>query len=327
MTTSLRAEIEKWPLAKPFRITGYAFDVIDLLVVSLERDGYVGRGEAAGVYYLSDTPAAMFEQIESLRTTIESGVSREKLQEMLPPGGARNALDCAIWDLDAKSRRKAIWELTGIRPKAVTTAFTIGIEDTPESMAMSAKDASSYPKLKIKLNADRPVERVAAIRAARPDAELVVDANQGWTYEQLVDVSPRLAELGVKLIEQPLPRGADELLEGYASPLPLAADESCLHRGELDQAAKRYQVINIKLDKAGGLTESLLLAREARSKGLNLLVGNMLGTSLGMAPAFVVAQLCRYVDLDGPLLLTRDRSPGLSCDCGKIAVPDSRLWG
>jgi L-alanine-DL-glutamate epimerase-like enolase superfamily enzyme len=207
------------------------------------------------------------------------------------------------------------------------TAFTIGIEDTPETMAARAKEASIYPILKIKVDQDRPVERLAAIRAARPDADLMIDANQGWTFEQLLDVSPKLAEMGVKLIEQPLPRGKDQSLEGYRSPIPLCADESCQHRGELDQACRRYQIINIKLDKAGGLTEALMLAYAAEKRGLQLYVGNMGGTSLSIAPAFVLAQLCHYVELDGPLLLKYDRFPALHCEHGKIAVPDPQLWG
>lgn len=324
---SLRTEIEEWPLMTPLRITGYTFNVIEVLVVSLERDGHVGRGEAAGVYYKNDKPASMIRQIEPLRMTIEAGISRDSLQEMLPPGGARNALDCALWDLEAKCSGKTIWGLTGIKPKPVTTVFTIGIEDTSQAMAARATEASIYPILKIKVDEDRPVERVAAIRAARPDAGLVIDANQGWTFEQLVEVAPKLAEMGVKLIEQPLPRGSDDPLEGYTSPVPLSADESCQHRGELDQASRRYQIINIKLDKAGGLTEALLLAQAVRDRGLALLVGCMCGTSLSMAPAFVVAQRCQYVELDGQLLLKRDRLPGLRCHNGEIAVPDPRLWG
>jgi L-alanine-DL-glutamate epimerase-like enolase superfamily enzyme len=201
------------------------------------------------------------------------------------------------------------------------------MEETPEAMAARAIDASIYPVLKIKVNDDRPAERISAVRVARPHARLVVDANQGWTFEQLVEVAPKMKELGVELIEQPLPRGGDERLEGYRSPVPLSADESCQHRGELDDASRRYQIINIKLDKAGGLTESILTAQEARRRGLKPLVSNMGGTSLSMAPAFVVAQLCDYVELDGQLLLKHDRFPSMGCLDGEIGVPDSRLWG
>lgn len=326
-TMSLRTDVESWPLAKAFRITNYTFNAIEVLVVRLDQAGYVGRGEASGVYYLNETPASMIQQIEALRDTIEAGITRGELQTLLPPGGARNALDCALWDLEAKSTGRSIWDLTGIRPKPVTTVFTLGIEDTPEEMAAGAIEASNYPILKIKVDADRPVERVAAIRKARPDARLVVDANQGWTFEQLAEVAPHLARMDVRLIEQPLPRGADEALDGYRAPLPLSADESCQHRGELESASRRYQIINIKLDKAGGLTEGLKLVEAIRAKGLQVLIGCRCATSLAMAPGFVVAQHCLYVELDGHLMLERDRPEGLLCSSGELAVPNPRLWG
>jgi L-Ala-D/L-Glu epimerase len=323
----LRAQIEQWRMARPFRITGFTFELIDVLVVSLEHEGRIGRGEAAGVYYKNDRPASMLAQIEHLRDGIEAGLSRADLQQLLPAGGARNALDCAMWDLEAKFSGKTVWQLTGIAPRPVRTAFTIGIEETPQRMAACAIEAAIYPILKVKVDSDRPVERVAAIRAVRPDAELVVDANQGWSFEQLVDAAPQLADLGVQLIEQPLPRGADSELEGYTSPVPLCADESCQDRSELDQAARRYQIINVKLDKAGGLTEALAHTRAIRTKGLDVLIGSMCGTSLAMAPGMVVAQGCRHVELDGQLLLARDRNPGLRCRNEEIAVPDPALWG
>lgn len=324
---SLRIDLEVWPLERPFRITGYTFEAIEVLVVNLERAGCVGRGEAAGVYYMNDTPASMKDQLEQLRPAIERGISRESLLEMLPPGGARNALDCALWDLEAKLSGRPVWDLVKIAPKPVTTAFTVGIESTPEAMAVTAARAVHFPVLKIKVDADRPVERVAAIREARPDARLLVDANQGWSFEQLIQVAPKLAAMRVELIEQPLPRGRDAELEGYVGPVPLSADESCRHRGEFEQASRRYQIINIKLDKAGGLTEALLLLDAVRARGLEALIGCMIGTSLGMAPAFVVAQHCRYVELDSPFLLKRDREPRLSCVRGRIDIPDPKLWG
>jgi L-alanine-DL-glutamate epimerase-like enolase superfamily enzyme len=295
--------------------------------VSIEREGHVGRGEAAGVYYFKEDPDSMVRQIEGVRGAIEAGIDRQALQKMLPAGGARNALDCALWDLEAKSSGKSVWELAGIAPRSVTTFFTLGIESTPQRMAARAEEAAAYPILKIKVDGDRPVERVAAIRAVRSDAGLVVDANQGWSFAQLVEFAPKLADLGVMLIEQPLPRGADESLEEYRSPVPLTADESCQHRGELDEAARRYQAINIKLDKAGGLTEALRLAEAIRDRGLQAHIGCRCGTSLALAPAFVVAQRCQYVELDGHLMLERDRAPGLRCINGEIAEPDPRLWG
>lgn len=329
MPSSLKLSVhaEEWAAKIPFRIAGHRWDAFKVVVVELTDGNHVGRGEGLPVYYLNEDVDSLYRQIEAAAGQIERVIDREALLGLMPPGGARNAVDCALWDLEAKCSRKTVWELTGIRPKPVTTVFTVGIEDTPEAMAARAIQASIYPILKIKVGKDQPFERVAAIREARPDAGLVVDANQSWTFEQLVEIAPKLAELGVKLIEQPLPRGSDDPLEGYVCRVPLSADESCQHRGELDQASRRYQIINIKLDKAGGLTEALLLAEAVRDKGLDRLVSCMGGTSLSMAPAFVVAQLCQFVELDGQLLLKRDRIPSLSCDKGTIAVPDSQLWG
>jgi|SRR5579859_2666205 len=323
----LSVHVEEWRMKIPFRITGHRWDSNRVVVVELTDGARTARGEGMPVYYLDESVETLCRDISSVSEAIEGGANREALLDLMAPGGARNAIDCALWDLQAKKSNRSIWDLTGIVPKPTTTAFTIGIEDTPKSMAERAKQASNYPILKIKVDKDRPLERLAAIRAVRPDADLLVDANQGWTFEQLVDVSPKLAELGVRLIEQPLPRGKDHLLENYRSPIPLCADESCQHQGELADACKRYQVINIKLDKSGGLTEALSLAHEARQQGLQLYVGNMGGTSLGMAPAFVLAQLCDYVELDGPLLLNHDRFPAVRCEHGQIAVPDPRLWG
>jgi L-alanine-DL-glutamate epimerase-like enolase superfamily enzyme len=247
--------------------------------------------------------------------------------ELLPAGGARNAIDCALWDLKAKQSGKTVWELTGIDPKPVTTVFTIGLEETPEAMAQKAAAAAEYPVLKIKLNSDKPLERLVAIRKARPDAELVVDVNQGWNFELLQDVLPRCVDLDLRMIEQPLPRGADEVLDNFESPIMLAADESCLDTGELDAAAERYGMINIKLDKTGGLTEALRLAKAARRKGCMLMVGNMMGTSLSMAPSFVIAQLCDFVDIDGPLLLKYDYPLGMVYKSGVVEIFSSTFWG
>jgi len=287
----------------------------------------VGRGEAEGVFYLDDSAEKMFQQVHDIRSEIHNGVSRDDLQRLLPPGGARNALDCAMWDLECKITGQSIWQLTGIAPRPVTTVFTIGLESTPAAMADKARAAANAPVLKIKLDADRPYEKLAAIREARPDAVLVVDANQGWDFDLLKEVAPKCAGLDLAMIEQPLPRGADDRLEGFKSPVTLAADESCLHTGELDTAARRYDMINIKLDKTGGLTEALKLARSAREMGCELMVGNMTGTSLAMAPAFVVAQLCDFVDIDGPLLLKYDRPNGLTYDNGIVQIFDRSLWG
>ena len=321
----LTASADAWKFREPFRITGYTFTDVDLLYVSIAENGSSGRGEAAGVYYLEETGESMLADVASVREAVEAGAGREELRKLLPPGGARNALDCALWDLEAKRRNKTIWELTGIEPRLTRSVLTIGI-GTPEEMAAAARTLDSN-RIKVKLDATTPVERLAAVRKVRPNEEIIVDVNQGWSFEQLVDVAPQLAELGVAMIEQPLPRGGDEALEGYQSPVPLCADESCLCVDDFEQVARRYQVINIKLDKTGGLTEALELAGLARARGIDLMVGNMMGTSLAMAPGFVVAQLCRFVDLDGALFLTKDRDHPMSYKHGVVSVPRSELWG
>ncbi len=319
--------IERWPAIRPFRITGVVWDSFDSIVVELGRDACVGRGEALGVYYSHETVETLLADVERIGPRLEAGIDREELQTLLPPGGARNALDCALWDLEAKISGRTIWDLTGVEPKSLETVFTIGLEATPEAMADKAAAATVHGVLKVKLDGDRPLERVQAIRAARPDARIVVDANQGWSFEQLVAIAPGFAELEVAMIEQPLRRGAEAPLASYRSPVPLCADESCLHLGELEQAARRYQFINIKLDKTGGLTHALELAGAARARGLGLMVGCMGGSSLAMAPTFVAGCLCDLVDIDGPLLQRTDRIPGIRYDGGRVSVFGPEVWG
>ena len=319
--------ITDWVLTQPFRISGFEWINSRCLVVEIGDDGFEGRGEAQGVFYLDETAESIFEQANAVAADIRKGISREQLQDLLPAGGARNAIDCALWDLECKQTGKTIWQLTGIDPKPVTTVYTIGLEDSPEAMAAKAAAAADAPILKIKLSDHMPYEKLAAIRAARPDAVLVVDANQGWSFDQLQEVLPKCVSLDLAMIEQPLARGGDEQLEGFESPITLAADESCLHTGELDTAARRYSMINIKLDKTGGLTEALRLAKAAKAKGCKLMVGNMVGTSLSMAPSYVVAQLCDFVDIDGPLLLKYDQPRGLSYKNGVVKGIDPALWG
>jgi L-alanine-DL-glutamate epimerase-like enolase superfamily enzyme len=316
---------ETWELRTPFTITGRTFTDVDLLYVSISESGSTGRGEGAGVYYLDETRTSMLAAVASVRAAIEAGADRRQLRGLLPPGGARNALDCALWDLEAKQKNTTIWELTGIEPGLTRSALTIGI-GTPENMAETARTLDTS-LIKVKLDAEIPLERISAVRAARPDGEIIVDVNQGWTFEQLAALAPKFEQLGIAMIEQPLPRGGDEALEGFVSPIPLCADESCRCVGEFEQAARRYQVINIKLDKAGGLTEALELARLVQARGMDLMVGNMMGTSLAMAPGFVVAQLCRFVDLDGALFLKKDRPNPMTYKHGVVSVPRAELWG
>lgn len=321
----VKFSMEQWELESPFRITGHVFHMIDMLHVTIIENGTEGRGEAAGVYYLDETGNSILADAKSVKKAVELGADRESLRQLLPAGGARNAIDCALWDLEAKLSGQSIWDMTGITPQKTQSFFTVGI-DTPEKMAAKALSLDSS-KLKVKLDGERPLESISAVRDARPDAEIIVDVNQGWTFAQLVELAPKFKELDITMIEQPLPRGGDQELEGYDSPVPLCADESCLTTDEFGQAARRYQVINIKLDKTGGLTEALDLARMAHSHGKDLMIGNMVGTSLGMAPGYVVAQLCKFVDLDGTLYLTGDREHPMTFEHGFMSRPESELWG
>ena len=327
MKRRLSVRAESWPSRTPFRISNHVWDAFDLIVVELREGEHVGRGEASGVYYLDETVASMLAQIAQVTAQVEAGAGREDLLKLLPPGGARCALDCALWDLEARKKHSTVWALAGVLAKPVTTVFTIGLEDTPEQMAAKAAAASDRPLLKIKLSDDRPVERVRAIRKARPDARLVADCNGGWNFRQLQDWAPALSELGLSQLEQPLPRGGDAELVGYTPPLPLFADESCIHLGELANAVGRYQGLCLKLDKTGGLTEALMLAHAGRKAGLKLMVGCMVATSLSMAPAHVLAQLCDFVDIDGPLLLTKDHPGGLRYEGSSVSVPREMIWG
>ena len=319
--------IEHWPLDVPFQITGYTFTNLEVLVVSVSDGVQVGRGEAAGVYYLNDRPAGMIGQVEAVRTAIEAGVDRQALRRLLPPGGARNAIDCALWDLEAKQSRRPVWDLAGFdAPRSLLTTYTIGA-GAPATMAERALAFADARALKLKLTGE-PVdaERVAAVRAARPDAWLGVDANQGFTPDTLADLLPVLLRAEVKLLEQPFALDQDALLDGLSSPIPIAADESVQGLDDIAGLAGRVQVINIKLDKCGGLTEGLAMAAEAKRLGLQVMVGNMLGTGLAMAPAFVLGQLCDVVDLDGPLLLSADRTPAADYVDGRLTCPPE-LWG
>ncbi|MEM6683461.1 MAG: N-acetyl-D-Glu racemase DgcA [Pseudomonadota bacterium] len=319
--------LETWQLKRPFSITGKTMTHVELLIATIEEDGHCGRGEAAGIFYLGETGESMAAQAKGVAQAIESGATRQDLVALLPNGGARNALDCALWDLDAKHQGKSIWNSLGLVPNTKHTVMTIGI-DTPERMAKFAASYENHPVLKIKLDGHAPLARLSAVRTARPDAALIVDANQGFDAVQLQDLIQPFAELNIAMLEQPLPRGADDALLELDCPFPLCADESCLDLDALEIAAQRYQMINIKLDKTGGLTHALALTHAAKAKGLGLMVGNMHGTSLAMAPAFIIAQYSDFVDLDGPLLLKQDRSATLDYAGSKITWPDTAgFWG
>jgi L-alanine-DL-glutamate epimerase-like enolase superfamily enzyme len=319
--------IENWLALIPFRISRNTWDDFPCVVCEIEQDGLIGRGESLGVYYLNDTEKSMLAQIDAIAASLAEGADRQALLGLLPPGGARCAVDAALWDLEAQLAGTSAWQMAGVNTDPIETVFTIGLESEPDEMGARAAAAKDLTLFKVKLNADRPVERIAAIRSARPDARLVVDVNEGWEFAQLKDVAPRLAGFGVSMIEQPLKRGADAELESYQSPLPLCADESCQHAGELEHIARRYQMITIKLDKCGGLTHGLELAAAARELGLGIMVGCMGGTSLSMAPMHVLAHKADFVDIDGPLLLKNDRLGGFVYERGMVSLPPKPFWG
>ncbi|HET7410887.1 MAG TPA: N-acetyl-D-Glu racemase DgcA, partial [Paracoccaceae bacterium] len=270
---------------------------------------------------------SVIRQIEAQRDAVKAGMDRAALQDAMPPGAARNGLDCAFWDLEAKRAGRRVWELAGMpEPGPVITAYTLSL-DEPAAMRAKAAENSQRPLLKIKLGGAGDIERLRAVRDGAPEARIIVDANEGWKAETYAEIAPVVLELGVEIVEQPLPAADDGALAGLARPLPITADEACHDRASLAKIAGKYDMINIKLDKTGGLTEALSLKMEAERLGLGIMVGCMIGSSLGMAPAVLVAQGARIVDLDGPLLLARDREHGLKYDEAGVHPPAPELWG
>ncbi len=327
MTRKLRLQKESWPLAGRFAISRGSRTVSEVVLVEIEQDGRIGRGECSPYPRYGESVDGVMAAIEALRGNIESGLGREALQRLLPAGAARNAIDCALWDLEAKLSGKPVWELAGLaRPKPITTAYTLSL-DTAENMGAAAKANAARPLLKLKLAGPADLDRVRSVRENAPNARLIVDANEAWTPELFADLAAKVKGLGVELIEQPFPQSADAALAGLARPVTTCADESCHDRASLAHIAGRYDAINIKLDKTGGLTEALALKEAARAAGYRLMVGCMLGTSLAMAPALLVAQDAAFVDLDSPLLLARDRAPGLVYTGSQVAPAESTLWG
>jgi L-alanine-DL-glutamate epimerase-like enolase superfamily enzyme len=324
---TLRIEVEQWMLREPFRITGHTVTNVAIVLVTLKQDGCVGRGEAAGVYYRNDDVPRIVAQLERVRPSIESGIDRESLQRLLPPGGARNAVDCALWDLDAKLNRRPVAELADLGElRPLVTTFTCGAAE-PQEMAAAALAYDQARAIKLKLTGEpTDAQRVQAVREVRPDVWLGVDANQGFERQALESLLPVLEQAGVALIEQPFPIGKEAWLDGLRSPIPVAADESAQCLADLPALVGRFDYVNIKLDKCGGLTEALAMARSARSLGLKCMVGNMIGTSLAMAPAFVVGQLCEVVDLDGPIFLARDRATAVQYQDGLLTCSPA-VWG
>ena len=322
----MRVRQQNWPLHKPFKISRDVHHFSETVICEIVDGETRGRGEAAGVSYDGETVESIIRQLESVRGDIEAGISRAELQALLPAGGARNAIDCALWDLEAKQAGQTIWQLIGWDPQPVTTVYTVGI-DEPESMQQDAAEHSDYPFIKVKVGIGDPVEQIGAINAGAPDSAIVIDANQAWTVADLEKYAATLKSMGVEMIEQPMDREHDEALRGYQAPLPICADESCATSADLERLEGLYSMVNIKLDKTGGLTEALKLAEQALSMGFELMVGNMLGSSLAMAPSFVIAQKCRYVDIDGPLLQSEDCDHAMHYDNGRVEVFTPELWG
>ena len=325
--TRFSVRSESFPLAQTFTISRGAKTTADVVVVELSRDGCVGHGECVPYPRYNESVAGTIDALESLRPQVEAGLDQAALQRALPPGAARNALDCALWDLEAKLSDCPAYELAGLAaPRPISTAYTLSLDD-PETMGRAAAQHADRPLLKIKLAGRDDLDRVAAIRANSPDSTLIVDANEGWSADQVEPLSAALARLGVALIEQPLPADQDALLAEFEHPVPFCADESCHTAADLAELASRYECVNLKLDKTGGFSEGLRLAAEARACGLDLMVGCMIATSLAMAPAVLLAQQARFVDLDGPLLLQKDREHGLRYEGSLLHPPHPQLWG
>jgi len=324
----LSVRIERWPLAGAFTISRGTKTEAVVVVAELSDGTHRGRGESVPYARYGETPDGVVAAIEVLRPALRRGLARADLQGAMPAGAARNALDCAYWDVNAKAAARPVHELAGlVAPAPRITAYTISLA-APAAMAEAAERASGRPLLKVKLGSgDDDGMRIAAVRRAAPRAELIVDANEGWTGDNLAQNLAACADAGVTLIEQPLPEGADEALARGRRPIPVCADESVHDRASLDRLTGKYDVVNIKLDKAGGLTEALALAAEAEQKGFAIMVGCMVATSLAMAPAMLVGQRVRFVDLDGPLLLAEDRVDGLRYDGSLVYPSEPALWG
>jgi L-alanine-DL-glutamate epimerase-like enolase superfamily enzyme len=324
---NLSVSRRSWPLARPFAISRGSKTTAEVVVAEIYDGQYRGRGECVPYPHYGESVDSVVETLEKMKRAVFSGLDRTELQSAMPPGAARNALDVAFWDLDAKRDDRRVSELLGLGPlHPVMTAYTLSL-DTPQNMAASAKLQRERPLLKLKLTGDGDLERVEAVRDAAPASRLIVDANEGWSERHLVEVMPRLADFGVELIEQPLPAGDDDALARVPHPIPVCADEACHTVSDLDRLAGKYDAVNIKLDKSGGLTAALALAEAASTRGFKIMIGCMVGTSLAMAPAFLVAQRAHWVDLDAPLLLASDRARGLRYDCSTVYPPEPGLWG
>ena len=326
---TLTAHIERWPIAGEFRISRGSKTEAVVVVVELREGDLVARGECVPYARYGETPEGVLAAIEASAPAIANGLTRKTLQYAVDPGAARNALDCAFWDLAAKRKGVRVWAAASLEaPRPVTTAYTLSL-DTPDAMAAKAEAMVQYPLLKLKLAGEGDAERLAAIRQARPAARLIVDANEGFSADTLPALFAMCQAARVEMIEQPLPQADDHWLQRVPFPrkIPICADESAHASADVAALADRYDAVNIKLDKTGGLTEALAMKAAAQAAGLKVMVGCMIGTSLSMAPALLVAQGADWVDLDGPLLLAKDRAPGVIYDGSRMAAGPAELWG
>ena len=324
---TLSARIERWPIAGSFTISRGAKTEAVTVVAEVSGGGLTGRGECVPYPRYGETPEAALAALLAMREPLAAGLDRQALQAAMPPGAARNALDCALLDHEAKASGRRVWSLLGrAGPQPCITAYTISL-GSPETMAAATAKAAHRPLLKIKLGGDGDGARIAAVRKAAPESELIVDANEAWTAQNLERNLGECAAAGVTLVEQPLPAGGDDALRRIRRPLAVCADESVHDRASLEGLRERYDAVNIKLDKTGGCTEALAMADAAQALGFQIMIGCMVATSLAMAPAMLLAPQARFVDLDGPLLLVRDRDGGLRYDGSLIYPPDAVLWG
>ncbi|RYE00487.1 MAG: dipeptide epimerase [Sphingomonadales bacterium] len=327
MRRTLRAQSDHFPLKHPFRISRGVKTRADVVTVTIEAGGLTGRGEGVPYPRYGESVESALAEIESIRAAIDAGADRVALQSLLPPGAARNAVDCAMWDLEARQQGRSVASMIGApEPIRLESALTVGI-DTPEAMAAAARAIATAPLLKVKVDALDPEGQLRAVRAAAPASRLIVDPNESWDESLLREIEPLLVELRTDLLEQPVPAGADEWLEGFTPAIPICADEAVHIAADLDVVARRYQVVNVKLDKSGGLTAALELANATRARGLGLMTGCMISSSLSIAAALHVARMSDFVDLDGPIWLAEDRAGGVRDEGGMLLPPDQGFWG
>ncbi len=327
MKRRLTFQVESWPIQGSFNISRGAKTSAEVIVCEISEADHSGFGECVPYARYGETLERVSEQISEVRGRIEAGESQESIVDAMVPGAARNAVDCALWDLNAKLKGIPAHQLIGLTPpRPVVTATTISLGEAGE-MAIAAKELTDYPLLKVKLGGEGDAERIRAVAAAAPNSKIILDANEAWSADNIGEFLQVAARPNIALIEQPLPKGEDEILSELLHPVPICADESAHVSGDLEKLVGRYDCINVKLDKAGGLTEALKMCREAHELGFSLMVGCMVGTSLGMAPAMLLAQEAQFVDLDGPLILAQDREDGLVYEGAQVSPPTSKLWG